>query len=238
MKTQRMSSVLMLTMAGLLATVSMKGCDKKAKAAEEAAPVAPEGYVLVQEDILTYLVDGPKEHFTKAHDDFLKMDYHMAVGQIRKGTAYLKLQATRATPEGKKVLNAAIADLDRLAGDVEKGGIKEVKALDQCFARAHYALAQHHYLKAKEHHSRRMATKAGHALNAATIHLENGAEFAGHQLDASSKKVIKDAEALSGKLIEGTGGAIEEAGKGIDAVGDEIAKLGNKVEPGKATPTR
>ncbi len=41
------------------------GCKKSAQAAELAKPNAPEGYVLVEEDVLLQFVESPGEHFHK-----------------------------------------------------------------------------------------------------------------------------------------------------------------------------
>jgi hypothetical protein len=38
---------------------------------------------------------------------------------------------------------------------------------------------------------------------------------------------------VAGKLIEGSGAVVDEAGKGINWVGEEIVKLGKTIEPAK-----
>ena len=49
----------------------------------------------------------------------------------------------------------------------------------------------------------------------------------------------KDGPGWAGKLVDGTGVAVDEAGKGVTWVGDEVEKLGKYIEPHKqaeATP--
>jgi hypothetical protein len=136
-------SLLVVTVA-----VGLLGCKKAAVAAEPAKPNAPAGYVLVEEDVLLQFVELPGEHFHKARENFLKKDFKGAASEIRKGAAFLRLEAARATKEGKVGLTASIAELERLANDVEKGTVTSAKTLDRAFAKAHHGLAKHHYLKA------------------------------------------------------------------------------------------
>jgi len=232
-------SMIVLMMAVVFCGVGLKGCEKKAQAAEPAkpAPTAPEGYVVVEEDVLTVFVDAPGEHFHKARQNFLKKDYKAAAEEIRKGAAFMKLQSARATSEGKKVLTVSIDELEKLAKDVEKGTTTSAKTLDQAFSKAHHALAKHHYLKAIEYKAKGAATKVGRALKASAIHLEHGFAWAGHKLEAATVAVIKDTGLVAGKLIEGGGWIGEEAGKIIEKIGVEIEKLGKMLEPTKKSNT-
>jgi len=225
-----------LMMAVVLCGVGLKGCEKKAEAAVEPAkpaPQAPEGYVVVEEDVLVVLNDAPGEYFHKAKQSFLKKDYKATAEEIRKGAAFLKLQAARATTGGKALLTASADELDKLANNVEQGTVTSAKTLDDAFARAHYALAKHHYLKAMEYKAKGAATKFGHALKASAIHLERGFAWSGHEMEAATAATVKDAGLVSGKLIEGGGRVGKEAGEAVDKIGVEIEKLGKKLEPAK-----
>jgi hypothetical protein len=228
-------SMIVLMMAVVFCGVGLKGCEKKAGAAEPAklAPTVPEGYVVVQEDVLTVFVDAPGEHFHKARQSFLKKDYKAAAEEIRKGAAFMKLQVARATSEGKKLLTVSTDELEKLAMDVEKGTVTSAATLNHAFTRAHHALARHHYLKAVEYKAKGAATKLGHALKASAIHLEHGFAWAGHKLEAATVAVVKDTGLVAGKLIEAGGWIGKEAGKIIEKIGAEIEKLGKMLEPKK-----
>ena len=236
--------LIFLVIACVFCGIGLKGCEKKAQAAEPAMEKAkemvpadpnsvPEGWVLVEEDILIDFVDEPGEKFHKARQNFLKKDYKATAEEIRKGAAFMKLQAARATSEGKKVLTVSIDELEKLATDVEKGTVTSAATLNHAFARAHYALAKHHHLKAMEYKAKGAGTKLGHALKASAIHLEHGFAWAGHELEAATVAVIKDTGLVAGKLVEGTGWIGKEVGVLIEKIGEEIQKLGRLVEPGK-----
>jgi len=222
-----------LMIALVISGFGLIGCKNSAKAAEPAKPDAPKGYVLVEEDVLLQFVDSPGEHFHKARENFLKKDFKGAASEIRKGEAFLRLQAARATAEGKKGLITSIAELEKLANDVEKGTVTSAKTLNHTFAKAHHALARHHYLKALEYRAKNDTRRTGHSLKAAAIHLENGFAWAGHELEAGTVKVVRTALDLGGKLIEGTGLMTDEVVKAIDYMGEEIDKLGKVIEPKK-----
>jgi hypothetical protein len=181
-------------------------------------------------------VDEPEIHFQKAHEFFIKKDFKAAASEIRKGAAFLKLEAGRSTTDGKKALMASGDELGKLADDVEKGTVASEKQLKDAFARADHALANHHYLKASEYWAKKDEKKAGHALKAATQALEHAAEWSGHKLETAAVDVIKGVREGAGKLIEGTGWTLEEARileKGIKDLGNEILKLGKDIEPKK-----
>jgi hypothetical protein len=202
--------------------------------AEAQAPQKPLGdWTPYEEDIWIVLVDEPEFHFQKAHEFFLKKDFKAAASEIRKGAAFLKLEAGRSTAEGKKALAASADELGKLADDVQKGTVASEKQLKDAFARADHALANHHYLKASEYWAKKDEKKAGHALKAAAQHLEQAAAWSGHKLEAGALDVIDGVRAGAGKLTEGTGWAADEVGKGIDDLGKEISKLGKAIEPKK-----
>jgi len=235
-------TVIILMMAVVFCGVGLKGCEKKAQAAETAqpateAPKAPEGHVVVKENVLNAFVESPGEHFHKARQSFLKKDYEAAAEEIRKSAAFMKLEEARANAEGKKLLTTSIDELEKLATDVEKGTVTSAATLNHAFAKAHYALAKHHYLRAMEYKAKGAGTKLGHALKASALHLEHGFAWAGHEMDAGTVAVIKDTGLVAGKLIEGGGWVGKEAGGAVDKIGVEIEKLGKKLEPTKKSST-
>ncbi len=225
---------------GLMIALTIAFCTTFAWAQEtkqETTLKAPEGYVLVEEDVLIVFADAPGEHFHKARESFLKKDINSAADEIRKGAAFMKLEAGRGTKESKEELMASVRELEKLANEVKKGTVTSAKELDHSFARAHLALARHHYLKASESWAKKEAKKVGNDLKASTTHLEHALAWSGHELEAAGLAVTKDAVVVSKKLVEGTGWMAEETGKAIEAIGKEIEKLGKKLEPAKSTPS-
>jgi hypothetical protein len=205
--------------------------------AETQTPQGPLGdWTPYEEDIWIVLVDEPEFHFQKAHEFFLKKDFKAAASEIRKGSAFLKLEAGRSTEEGKEALAASADELGKLADDVQKGTVASEKQLKDAFARADHALANHHYLKASEYWAKKDEKKAGHALKAAAQALEHAGAWSGHKLETAAVDVIKGVREAAGKLVESTGWTAEKARiveKGIKDLGNEILKLGKDIEPKK-----
>ncbi|MBN1577518.1 MAG: hypothetical protein JW913_13250 [Chitinispirillaceae bacterium] len=71
----------------------------------------------------------------------------------------------------QKGLVSSYKGLNKVADDVEKGTTTSVKDLEELFAKTHFALAKHHYLKAVEAQSTKDAKRTGHFLKSAVIHL-------------------------------------------------------------------
>lgn len=199
----------------------------------KAPPKAPEGCVIVEEDYLIFFDEEPQYHFEKAKEHFLQDEKEAASKEIQKATAFLKLQESRATDEGKKALVISIAELKNLAEDIEKGVTISDKDLDHAFARAHHALTKHYLSKTMEQYGKEDAKKAGYDLKAAANHLEYAAKWTSDKVEEGFKTGIRDARTLSGKMIEGTGWVAEKVGKAMQYIADESEKLSKKVEPKK-----
>ena len=192
-------------------------------------PDARPGWVMVREGVLDAFNDEPTTYFYNARENFMKKDLQGAARELRKGAAFIELESSRATTEGKAVLVSSYKELNKLADDVEKGTITAAKDFDEVFARAHQALAKHHYLKALEAQGKKDVTMTGRFMESALIHLEDGFAWSGHKLEAGSIAALRDTRLLSGKLIKGIGWVPEEVGKAITWIGNEIRKLGDKI---------
>jgi len=112
-------AVLVLMMAVVFCGIGLKGCEKKAQAAEAvkpALPQVPEGYVIVEEDVLTVFVDAPGEHFHKTRENFLKKDYRAALYSIGiPKDSILKYETSLKANKFLLVVHGT-------AGEVEKAG--------------------------------------------------------------------------------------------------------------------
>lgn len=179
-------------------------------------------------------VEEPDQHFRSAKEAFLKKEYQKAAEEIRKGTAFVKLEAGRASADAKQALNASAHELERLADDIAKNGVKDVEALENTFARADQALAQSHRVKAAESWAKKEPAKTGYELKAAARYLEQGAAWVGTETQAGASEAVSAARTVAGKLIEGAGYSAEGVGKGMDALGKAVSQFGQKVLPAKS----
>ena len=177
--------------------------------------------------------EEPESSFQKADEFFLKKDLKAAASEIRKGSGFLKMKVKEASKGGKEGLKASVQELDQLAKDVEQGTVTSGKKLKDAFARSYEALAHHHYLKASESWTKKKTKETGQALTAAAEYLEQAARWSGRQLETGTAEVVNYARTVGGKLIKGAGYGVEEVGKGIKEIGNELSKLVKKTEPQK-----
>jgi hypothetical protein len=185
-----------------------------------------EDSIIVGEDIIIVFADEPQHHYMNAFENFLKRDWEGASFEIRKGAAFIKMEAARATADAKKRLMASAQMLEKLAGDIKKGVVRSAKDLQDVFAKAEYTVAKHHHLKAAEAWGEKRIKKTGQELNAALISLENGFTWAGKKLEAGMLKIVDDARHIAGRLIDDEGWAADRVGKALEYMGIEIDKLG------------
>ena len=170
-----------------------------------------------------------EQTFQKARKDYLQKDMKAAAAEVRKGAAYLKSEAAVAKGKGKEALTASYQELEKLAGELEKGTVKTVKEMEMAFARAYNALATNSHVKSAESWAKKEYKKAGDELEAAAGELEKGYIWAEQKAEAGTQKVIDDSKALSKKMKEGASRASAEVGKAMKDLEDEIKTFGRKI---------
>jgi len=201
-----------------------------------AAPQAPAGYVLVEEEQWHKLVDEPDRHIGRAREAYLMMDARTAAAELRKAAVHVRVAAGHAAERGKNTLLRSEHELEHTARRIEEGAVKSVEELDFASARALHALSDYQYAKAAEAWRKREARQAGQYLRAAANNLERAAARTDATMRAATTEVAKDSRLISGRLIEGTGFVIDEVGAGIEAVGHQLERVGTLVLP--RTPPR
>jgi hypothetical protein len=170
-----------------------------------------------------------EQTFQKARKDYLQKDMKAAADEVRKGAAYLKSEAAAATGKSKEALTASYRELEKLAGEMEKGTVRTVKEMEMAFARAYNALAANSHTKSAEAWAKKESKKAGDDLEAAAGELEKGYAWAGQKAEAGTQKVIDESKALSKKMKEGASQASAETGKAMKSLEDEIRTFGRKI---------
>jgi hypothetical protein len=170
--------------------------------------------------------ESVEPYFQKARQDYLQKNMKAAADEVRKSATYLKSETSAAKGNGKKALTASYRELDKLAGELEKGTVKSVKEMEISFASAYEALATNSHVKSTDAWSRKEFKKAGYELEAAIDELEKGFAWGRHKADASTRKVIGESKELSKKLKEGAGRSSAEASESLKDMGDEIRMFG------------
>ena len=200
--------------------------------AQEQIRRQPPARVLIDEDILAAFVDEPCHHFEAARNRFGAGDSKQTADHLRTAAAFLRLEAARATPDGKGALDASIAEIKRLAVAVQNSQVESVQVLEQAFARAHYALASHHCIKSA-HRCCRPATfqdkqelaRAGWDLKAATVHFNRGSLWAGSELDEETRNLIAGGQLTADQLIRQDSSSQSDVQHAIHALHGKLEKI-------------
>jgi hypothetical protein len=189
---------------------------------------------LVEEVTAWYpYVSSPNSHFQAAHDSFLSKEYKKASEEIRKGAAFVRLEAGSAVDQAKQDLQASEQELQRLAKEVEQGSVHDVQRLDRAFARASNSLALSHRIKAGEAWNKKELRKAGNELQAAATLLESGANWVGAEAKASVAATVRDTRLVAEELTAESSHVAQRAGEAITALGKSIEDFGRRIEPQK-----
>jgi hypothetical protein len=173
--------------------------------------------------------DSVESFFQKARQEYLQKDMKAAADDVRKGAAYLKSEAAAATDKEKKALTESYQELEKLAGELEKGTVKSVKEMEMAFARAYEALATNSHMKSTEAWSKKEYKQAGDDLEEAIDELVKGFAWAGQEIQVGTQKAISQSKELSKKLKEGAGWASAETSKAMKDLEDEIRTFGRRI---------
>jgi len=186
-------------------------------------------WLVVDESSWYPYIEEPNRHFQNAQEAFLAKDYDKAAQEIRKGEAFVTLEASRASGDAKQSLNSSAQELEKLAVDMAPNWrVKSIVEMDQSWGRADRALAQSHQVQAKGDWQKKETAKAGYEIRAAALNLEESADWAGGEAKTGVSAVVRDTRLLGGKLTVGGEYTVGEVDKGIDELGHAISRLGQK----------
>ena len=174
--------------------------------------------------------DSPASHFQKADELFLKKDLKAAASEIRKGARFFRQKAKSATKDGRESLNTSAQRLEKLAMDVEAGGVTSEKQLKDTFARSYHALSNYEYRRASESWAKKKTRETGQALTGAAQDMEQAAKWSGRELETGTADTIGYARVVGGKLVKGAGWTEDEVDKGIKGIGGALSKFGERME--------
>ncbi len=202
--------------------------------AQAVAPPVPKGHVIFEEGTWMPLADAPAYEFDDARVDFISKDYTDAARHLRKGVAFLNVEASRAQGEDKAQLSSSVEELEKLAKEIQKGQMNSLEGLDNAIARAEYALAAHHRILALgAAQAEKNAKWTAHHMRATATHLEHALTWAGHEGEQAVVAAVTRARTVASKLIAGSEWASAEVGNALTALGDGIEKVGQWVQPRK-----
>lgn len=218
--------VLLLIPAGIVLTAAAQESLPR-----PAAPQAPPGYVLIEEDQWHKLADEPDRHIGRAREAFLTMDARTAAAELRKAAVHVKVAANHAAERGRHALLRSEHELEQTARRIEEGSVKSVEELDFATARALHALSDYQYVRAAEAWRKREARQAGQYLRAAANNLERAAARTDAMMKSATDEVVRDSRLISGKLMEGTGFVIDDVGAGFEAIGHQLERVGTRLMP-------
>ena len=193
-------------------------------------PEAPPGYLLVDEDMWSQLMDEAGRHLDRARDGFLHGHYRSTAMEFHKAAIMMKIDAAHERDRADSALLRSAQELEHIAHRMLSGQSTDtIDNIDAASSRALTALAAHEHAKAdlawKQQHPRR----AGRYLRSAADNLERAAYRARVATSTATADAIRNARVLSGKLIDDTGYVVDEVGKGIDVIGHQIERFGQAI---------
>jgi hypothetical protein len=171
------------------------------------------------------IMEAPQRHFKAARTALGRKDKKSAAAEIRKATAFLRLESVRAEGDSRSALDDAARKLEILSRDVESGTATDAAMLDHAFRNAQAALAKSHYRAASEEWAKNEYKESGYELKAAARHLEDGADWAGGDARKEASEPAGEARRVGDKLIKGVKWTDDEVKKALENIGKKLEDL-------------
>lgn len=177
--------------------------------------------------------EGAQNQFTDAANDYAKQDYRSAAEDIRKASAYVRLEADRASGAARRGLDSSAAQLDALASSTERGATRSAQVMAAEFARTNHALALDHRSKAVASWSHDEYAKTGYELKAAADGMDDAAGWLSARAQSDAARTVAATRVLGGKLVSGAIWTRDEVTRGLDTLGRGLDTLGTKLTGSK-----
>ena len=195
----------------------------------------PQGYQ--PDEDWTYYVDEPQTHFQMAREAAAKKDMMAAADQMRRGAAFMRLEAMRADMESKQVIMMSSKEVDALADRMQQGLGGAEDQIDATLAHANEVMARSHYKMATEAYAKNDMKAAGRELRAADTDIDNGMKWIGKswtETTAATKMTAREVAnemAKNAKVAQDDAKrALDETRKGIDALGKDLQSYGKHAQ--------
>ena len=161
---------------------------------------APEGYVLVREEIVYLLAARPQQHLVGSLQRLAAGDRRGAAAEVRLAAAYVDLQSSRGDGEARQALSGVADQLNQLARQIAQGQDLSAEKLTREFARAEQALAEHHQVMALAALQKDNPLKAGYELEAAAQSFQQAIAWSGRPARQENTQTIGNALEVAASL--------------------------------------
>lgn len=193
-------------------------------------PHAPPGYLLVDEDMWSQLMDEAGRHLDRARDSFLHGHSRTTAQELRKAAIMMRIDAAHGEDRADLALLKSAHELERLAsGLLSAQSMHNIDDIDAVSSRALAALSDHQQLKADWSWRQGHTSRSGRYLRSAADNLERAAYRARVAVSVATSDAVRDARILSGRLVDGTGYVMEDVGEGINALGHQIKHFTHEI---------
>ncbi|MCB0153148.1 MAG: hypothetical protein KDF65_00025 [Anaerolineae bacterium] len=179
---------------------------------------------------MSAFVDKVGEHFDQAINALQSQDNQRAAAEIRKASAFINLDAVRASEPAKTALQTAMADLNAVAVQLEDNQALTATELEMAFAQAHHALANYHQARAVEAQANNDPIELGYELKTTASHLQQALARAGRTLEEDRAQLITDLNTLADQLINVQKTQPGQIDQMFESLGQQLEQVGQELE--------
>lgn len=153
----------------------------------------------LDEDVWVTFYDVPSRRFRTIRDKFIQRDFESAARDLDTSIAFLTVEADRAVEALQPPLKEVIMGLTALRTAIATPDVT-VLALDAAFARTHWLLAQHFFVRTLDSRKKGEDKNAGHYLWATAHHIERAVLWSNARIDRKTVNSLESMRGLANRL--------------------------------------
>lgn len=181
--------------------------------------------VILDENVWVLFYDLPSRRFRSIRDAHLQRDWARASADLRTSAGFIAAEAGRATESLQAPLEEIVGRLNRLAAAEAVGDVSG-EQLDAAFGRAHWLLAQHYLVLARDARDAASHRMAGNYLLATAHHMERAALWSDAKLTRKLAQTLDRLREHAHELREARDPARVYRNKPIVAAEKTLRELG------------
>jgi hypothetical protein len=185
--------------------------------------------VTLSEDVWVTFYDLPSRRFRSIRDAFVRRDFDSVSRDLGTTIGFLTVEADRAVPELKPALEEVLAQFVSIRERLPDTAVS-VGQLDTAFARTHWLLAQHYFVRAMQARELAAHRNAGANLIATTHHLERAVLWSDARITRKVVKSLDSVRDMASKLLDGESPERVYRNRPLRLMGETITEVGQQLD--------
>lgn len=178
-----------------------QGSGNQSSSSGQSQQQAPDGFVLIREEVVFLMADEPQNHFVRALQNLSQNDKQKAAAEVNIAAAYIDDISSRGQDQDKQSLTKSADKLRDLSKQIQDGSLNNPQQLHTEFAKANLALASHFQKTADKALGSNKEVKAGYQLRSAANAYQQALTWSNQSPNQQNTQIIQQTHQVAATLL-------------------------------------